>query len=249
MLSFEKVTKSFPAEGEPLLILKGIDFHVESGEFIAVMGPSGSGKSTLLGIAAGLDLPTTGTVVLDGINLTTAKESELARLRRERIGFVFQNFQLLPGLTALENVGIPLYLMPGYSESQIATKAKQVLDSVSMGHRANHFPKQLSGGEEQRIAIARSFINSPRILFADEPTANLDSKNSGMVMEILLKKHREEKTTLVLVTHDPDVAKLAGRILEMRDGMILNDSKDTKKSGQIAKLPSKPVKKTARKSK
>ncbi|MDF3819794.1 ABC transporter ATP-binding protein [Leptospira sp. 96542] len=223
MLTFSNVFKSFPNEIETIEVLKNISFRIETGEFVAIMGPSGSGKSTLLGIAAGLDKPDNGSVVLDGVNLSEEDESILADLRADRIGFIFQNFQLLPGLTAIENVGIPLYLKSSLSEKEIFETSEKILESVAMSHRATHFPKQLSGGEEQRIAIARSFVNDPKIIFADEPTANLDSKNSKTVLDLLLYRNKEEKTTLIIVTHDPNVAKLADRVLEMKDGEIVSE--------------------------
>ncbi|WP_411824036.1 ABC transporter ATP-binding protein [Leptospira sp. 'Mane'] len=225
MLEFLNVSKSFPSEPEPIEVLKKISFRVKSGEFVAIMGPSGSGKSTLLGIAAGLDQPDVGNVVLDDVDLTKETETNLASLRADKIGFIFQNFQLLPGMNALENVGLPLYLKTRLSEKEILEKSMGLLKSVSMEHRANSFPKQLSGGEEQRIAIARAFINEPKIIFADEPTANLDSKNSKVVLDLLLDRNKKQNTTLVIVTHDPAVAKLADRVLEMRDGEIITAAK------------------------
>lgn len=221
MLAFKNVSKQFESLPDPIHVLKNISFSIGSGEFVAIMGPSGSGKSTLLGIAAGLDRPDSGVVSLDGIDITKENESTLATMRLDKIGFIFQNFQLLPGMNAIENIGIPLYLKSGLSEKEINAKAFELLKSISMDHRANHFPKQLSGGEEQRIAIARAFINDPKIIFADEPTANLDAKNSNIVLDLLLERNRKLKTTLIIVTHDPMVAKLADRILTMRDGEIL----------------------------
>lgn len=238
MLEFKNVFKSFHNEEETIDVLKNISFRMETGEFVAIIGPSGSGKSTLLGVAAGLDKPDTGIVSLDGIDLTKQNESKLADIRADQIGFIFQNFQLLPGLNAIENVGIPLYLKSSLTEKEILKKAESILESVSMSHRATHFPKQLSGGEEQRIAIARSFVNDPKIIFADEPTANLDYKNSKTILDLLLYRNKKQGTTLVVVTHDPDVAKLADRVLEMKDGEIISDSKN-KKSSVSTKNPSK----------
>lgn len=226
MLEFKNVFKSFHNESETIDVLKNISFRIETGEFVAIIGPSGSGKSTLLGVAAGLDKPDTGVVALDAIDLTKENESNLADLRADKIGFIFQNFQLLPGLNAIENVGIPLYLKSSLTEAEILKKSEKILESVAMSHRATHFPKQLSGGEEQRIAIARSFVNDPKIIFADEPTANLDFKNSKTVLDLLLYRNKEQGTTLVVVTHDPDVAKLADRVLEMKDGEIISDSRN-----------------------
>lgn len=241
MLEFKNVLKSFHNESETIDVLKNISFRIETGEFVAIIGPSGSGKSTLLGVAAGLDKPDIGVVALDGTDVTKENESNLADLRADKIGFIFQNFQLLPGLNAIENVGIPLYLKSSLSETEILKKSEKILESVAMSHRATHFPKQLSGGEEQRIAIARSFVNDPKIIFADEPTANLDFKNSKTVLDLLLYRNKEQGTTLVVVTHDPDVAKLADRVLEMKDGEIISDSKKSKisKSSSSKKLTAK----------
>jgi len=226
VLNFKTVSKSFPNDIETIHVLKNISFRIETGEFVAIMGPSGSGKSTLLGVAAGLDKPDTGSVILDDVDLTKEDETNLADLRAKKIGFIFQNFQLLPGLTAVENVGIPLFLDPTLSEKKILEKAKSILDSVSMGQRAGHFPKQLSGGEEQRVAIARSFVNDPKIIFADEPTANLDSKNSQTILDLILYRNQKQGTTIIVVTHDPDVAKLADRILYMHDGEIVKETRN-----------------------
>ncbi|TGK80305.1 ABC transporter ATP-binding protein [Leptospira montravelensis] len=241
MLEFKNVFKSFHNESETIDVLKNISFRIETGEFVAIIGPSGSGKSTLLGVAAGLDKPDIGVVALDGTDVTKENESNLADLRADKIGFIFQNFQLLPGLNAIENVGIPLYLKSSLTEAEILKKSEKILESVSMSHRATHFPKQLSGGEEQRIAIARSFVNDPKIIFADEPTANLDFKNSKTVLDLLLYRNKEQGTTLVVVTHDPDVAKLADRVLEMRDGEIISDFRNKTKStsGSSKKLTTK----------
>jgi putative ABC transport system ATP-binding protein len=237
VLEFKNVFKSFHNEEETIEVLKNISFRMETGEFVAIIGPSGSGKSTLLGVAAGLDKPDTGMISLDGIDLTKQNESKLADIRADQIGFIFQNFQLLPGLNAIENVGIPLYLKSTLSEKEILTKAETILKSVSMSHRATHFPKQLSGGEEQRIAIARSFVNDPKIIFADEPTANLDYKNSKTILDLLLYRNKKQGTTLVVVTHDPEVAKLADRVLEMKDGEIISDSKNGSKPQNRKSIP------------
>lgn len=205
--------------------------EVKAGDFVAVIGPSGSGKSTLLAVSAGLDKADTGSVVLDGVSLFEKNEDELAKIRGKHIGFIFQNFQLIKTLNALENVSLPLALTTNLSEKAIHEKAMFWLERVGIAHRARNFPSQLSGGEEQRVAIARSFIHEPKILFADEPTANLDKKNGENIMSLLKELNRDRGSTLLVVTHDPKVASMADRILEMRDGSILQ----TPKSKKVAK--------------
>jgi putative ABC transport system ATP-binding protein len=202
-------------------ILRGISFEVPSGQFLAVMGASGSGKSTLLGLLAGLDTITSGRVILDGTDITNLGEDALARVRGRKIGFVFQNYQLVPTLTAEENVLLPAELsgMNGGSRQ----RARDLLERVGLTNRAHHYPVQLSGGEQQRVALARAFITQPPILMADEPTGNLDSTNGQHVLELLVRLNREEKATLVLVTHDRALAEHADRILTLRDGQILSD--------------------------
>ncbi|MCZ8237865.1 MAG: ABC transporter ATP-binding protein [Leptospiraceae bacterium] len=248
MLKFQSVSKSFKGSNESIDVVKNVEFLVKEGEFVAIVGPSGSGKSTLLGLAAGLDKPDQGKIHLDGVSLGDLSEDELANLRSTKVGFIFQNFQLLPNLTAIENVAIPLMVSSNLSEKEILTKSRDLLVSVHMEHRENHFPLQLSGGEEQRIAIARSFINDPKILFADEPTANLDTKNGNIVMELLQKLNRDKGSTLIVVTHDHSVANLADRILEMKDGELQEKLKSTMKSPikkkQVSKT--KPAKKKKR---
>lgn len=234
LLSISGLNKSYTVADQTFNVLKDVSFHVKSGEFVAVIGPSGSGKSTLLAVSAGLDKADSGSVLLDGISLFDKSEDELAKIRGERIGFVFQNFQLIKTLNALENVSLPLALTTNLSEKVIHEKAMYWLEKVGIAHRAHNFPSQLSGGEEQRVAIARSFIHEPKLLFADEPTANLDKKNGENIMSLLKQLNRDRKSTLLVVTHDPKVASMADRILEMRDGVILNGAK-----------PKATVKKTA----
>jgi len=202
-------------------ILRGISFGVPAGQFVAIMGASGSGKSTLLGLLAGLDTVTSGNIVLDGVDITNLKEDDLARLRGRKIGFVFQSYQLVPTLTAEENILLPAELS-GY-EGESRQRAKELLERVGLSNRAHHYPVQLSGGEQQRIALARAFITRPPILMADEPTGNLDSANGRHVLDLLLQLNREEKTTLVLVTHDGQLAEYADRIITLRDGRVLTD--------------------------
>lgn len=201
-------------------MLQDVSFRVDPGELVAIVGPSGSGKTTLLGLLAGLDRPTTGSVVLDGTDLAALEEDERARLRRERIGFVFQSFQLIPTLTARENVQVPLELGGG---GGAGARASELLARVGLGGREHHYPAQLSGGEQQRVAIARAFVHSPRILFADEPTGNLDAATGGRIIELLLELNRERGATLVLVTHDPQLAARAGRIIRLADGRVVSD--------------------------
>ncbi|NBU98613.1 MAG: ABC transporter ATP-binding protein [Spirochaetia bacterium] len=191
-----------------------------AGEFVAVMGPSGSGKSTFLGIAAGLDRPNRGRVFIDGEEISSKPEAELGKMRSEKIGFIFQNFQLIKNLSALENVALPLIISGRYKDKEIRNRAMELLKKVSLEARSNHLPAQLSGGEEQRVAIARAFINNPKVLFADEPTGNLDSKNGDLIMNMLLDLNRSMGSTLIIVTHDSAVADYASRILEMRNGIL-----------------------------
>lgn len=230
MLKVQSVYKKFFVGNETIEVLSNINFEVKEGEFVAIIGPSGSGKSTLLGISAGLDKPDSGDVILNGMNISQMDEDSLAKFRSENVGFVFQNFQLIPTLTALENVAIPMMINYKIPEKEIYNKAYEMLKQVSMDHRANHFPQQLSGGEEQRVALARAFVNNPKILFADEPTANLDTKNGAIIMDLLNNLNKKKKSTLVVVTHDPKVAKMANRVLEMLDGQVKE-----KKSQKIKK--------------
>ena len=202
-------------------MLHGVTLQVDDGEVVAVLGPSGSGKSTLLGLLAGLDRPSEGTVMLDGIDLHTLSEDARARLRRDRIGFVFQTFQLIPSLSAQENVQVPLDLR---GDSAAAERARALLERVGLGDRRGHYPAQLSGGEQQRVAIARAFVHEPRILFADEPTGNLDAATGGSIVELLSELNRELGTTLVLVTHDLELAARARRTIRLADGTIIADS-------------------------
>ncbi len=202
-------------------ILRDISFTVPQGQFVAIMGASGSGKSTLLGLLAGLDTVTSGSIVLDGTDISRMREDSLARLRGQKIGFVFQSYQLVPTLTAEENVLLPAELSGANGNSR--KRARDLLERVGLSHRLRHYPVQLSGGEQQRVALARAFITQAPILMADEPTGNLDSTNGQHVLELLLSLNREERTTLVLVTHDPNLAAYADRIITLSDGQILRD--------------------------
>jgi putative ABC transport system ATP-binding protein len=202
-------------------ILRDVSFEVPAGQFAVIMGASGSGKSTLLGLLAGLDTVTSGTVILDGVDISRMKEDDLARLRGRKIGFVFQSYQLVPTLNAEENVLLPAELSGAGRESR--KRAAELLQRVGLANRARHYPVQLSGGEQQRVALARAFITRPPILMADEPTGNLDSKNGKHILELLLQLNREEGTTLVLVTHDRQLADYADRVIVLADGRIESD--------------------------
>ena len=203
---------------EPLTILHPLTLEIERGEFIAVVGPSGSGKSTLLGLIAGLDAPTSGSVYIDGVNITALNEDDLARLRGEKIGFVFQFFHLIPSLTAYENIAVPMEI----AEAQdVGSRTERLLEEVGLTGRAHHYPSQLSGGEQQRVALARALANDPPIVLADEPTGNLDSRNGRHIMELLQSIHRARGTTVVLVTHDAELAAMADSRLVLRDGRVI----------------------------
>lgn len=202
-------------------MLKDISFDLERGGFLAIVGPSGSGKTTLLGLLAGLDRPTTGQVVLDGIDLGSLDEDARARLRRSKVGFVFQSFQLLATLTARENIQVPLELA---GRDDAAAVADELLARVGLGERGHHYPAQLSGGEQQRVAVARAFSTRPQILFADEPTGNLDGSNGNTVVDLMMALNAEFGTTLVLVTHDMELAARARRIIRLADGAMVSDT-------------------------
>ncbi len=201
-------------------ILKGINLLVPRGQFVAIMGSSGSGKSTLLGLLAGLDAPTEGSVWIDGVDISRMAEDQLAQVRGRKIGFVFQSYQLIPTLTAFENVLLPFELN---ARGDGKPRARALLESVGLGPRLHHYPVQLSGGEQQRVALARAFVLEPPIVLADEPTGNLDSTNGQHVLELLTTRQREAGTTLVMVTHDPQIAARADRRVILRDGMIVSD--------------------------
>ncbi len=221
MIAVRELSKIIENPPSRVEILRDITFTVPRGQFLAVMGASGSGKSTLLGLLAGLDTVTSGSVVLDGVDITHLREDELARVRGRKIGFVFQSYQLVPTLTAEENILLPAELS-GY-KGQPRRRAKELLDRVGLSNRAHHYPVQLSGGEQQRIALARAFITQPPVLMADEPTGNLDSVNGQHVLDLLVQLNREENTTLVLVTHDRRLAEYADRIITLSDGRVLTD--------------------------
>ena len=220
ILEVQNLVKKFKTGKKELVVLDDISFALEEKSSIAVVGPSGSGKTTLLGLCAGLDLPSSGIVSLVGIKLNALDEDDRAYVRNRNVGFVFQNFQLLSTLTAIENVMIPLELR---GEKGITNKAKEVLDRVGLGDRMTHYPSQLSGGEQQRVAMARAFISAPKILFADEPTGNLDEETAKTVTDLLFKINKEEGTTLVLVTHNLQLAENTNRILQLKGGKLISD--------------------------
>ena len=218
ILEVRELTKSYPSGEGVLTVLKEISFSLPPSATCAVLGPSGSGKSTLLGLCAGLDEPTSGEVRLNGISLNALDEDGRARARNEFVGFVFQNFQLIPTLTALENVMVPLELR---GQNHVQDDAMRLLQKVGLGERLAHYPAQLSGGEQQRVALARAFINRPKILFADEPTGNLDAETSGRIIEMLFELNTAAQTTLVLVTHDVEIAQRAQRIIRLKGGAMV----------------------------
>jgi len=230
MISVKGLRKSIRNGARTVDILKGIDFTVPQGQFVAVMGASGSGKSTLLGLLAGLDTPSAGDVRLNGTSISYLPEDRLAQVRGKTIGFVFQSYQLIPTLTALENVLLPYELNSESGESGLG-RARDLLQSVGLGDRLDHYPVQLSGGEQQRVALARAFILRPPIVLADEPTGNLDTTNGAHVLELLLNLNRSEGTTLVLVTHDPMLAGYADRRIVLRDGLVIADEMNPEPQG------------------
>ena len=218
MIQLRDVSKTVVSGTEPLTILHPLSLDIARGEFIAIVGPSGSGKSTLLGLIAGLDSPSSGDVLIDGVNITKLGEDGLAKLRGEKIGFVFQFFHLIPSLTAFENVAVPLEIA---GARNAGTRAQELLQEVGLTGRSHHYPSQLSGGEQQRVALARALANNPPILLADEPTGNLDSANGRHIMELVRDIHKTRGTTIVLVTHDAELAAIADARLILRDGRVV----------------------------
>ncbi len=220
VLSVQQLTKSFSSGDRTVHALDDVTFEVQTGETCAIVGPSGSGKTTLLGLCAGLDQPTRGRVLLCGENLNGLSEDDRAVVRSRSVGFVFQNFQLLPALTALENISVPAELR---GMRNVQTKAQEWLERVGLADRAGHYPIQLSGGEQQRVALARAFMNDPLILFADEPTGNLDGQTSDRVVDLLFELNRQAETALILVTHNTELADRTDRILHLRHGQLIRD--------------------------
>jgi len=230
ILRVEQVSKTYKSGDRDLTVLKDIDFTIHSGETVSIVGPSGSGKTTLLGLCAGLDNPTTGQISLYGKNINGLSEDERALIRNLHVGFIFQNFQLIPTLTALENVMIPLELQ---GKSGVANKAKELLDRVGLQNRFTHYPSQLSGGEQQRVSMARAFCNDPKILFADEPTGNLDEDTGQKVEDLLFEINTERNTTLIIVTHDLELANKTSRIIQLKGGKIAADRKLTNQAAEV----------------
>ena len=229
VLQAESLTKTYRSGSNSLTVLDQVSFSVNQGNTLSIIGPSGSGKTTLLGLCAGLDVPSQGIISLMGFKLNAMSEDDRAYIRNQYVGFVFQNFQLLSTLTALENVMVPLELR---GERNVAQRAKELLERVGLVNRMHHYPTQLSGGEQQRVAMARAFITDPKILFADEPTGNLDEENSLHITDLLFGLNKEQGTTLVLVTHNLDLAQKTERILRMRGGKLVEEL-----TGQTAKQP------------
>lgn len=218
IISVENITKSVISNDNELSILKGISFNIKAGESVAIMGTSGAGKSTLMGLLAGLDQPTSGSITLLGDVISTMDDEQRAKIRSESIGFVFQNFLLIPSLNALQNVTLPMVLRGNEDEANNEIKAKKLLAEVGLAGRETHLPTQLSGGEQQRVALARAFVTKPKVLFADEPTGNLDQKTAQHIVELLFEMNKEQGTTLILVTHDANLAKRCQRTLIINDG-------------------------------
>lgn len=232
ILQVNNLTREFKSGSKILTVVNDISFGIEEGTSCAIVGPSGSGKTTLLGLCAGLDRPTSGDVILQGIKLNPLSEDERASVRNKHVGFVFQTFQLVPTLTALENVMVPLELR-GEATKEVRKRAITLLEEVGLGDRTHHYPTQLSGGEQQRVAIARAFINEPKILFADEPTGNLDTETGDHVEELIFNLNQKERTTLILVTHDLELAEKCDRIIKIKNGLV--DSDITKEKVSVAK--------------
>jgi lipoprotein-releasing system ATP-binding protein len=221
-IQIRKLYKSYKSGASTLDVLKGIDLNIKNNEFVAIQGPSGAGKSTLLHILGGLDTPTRGDILFDGESIYDQSDREKSIFRNRKIGFVFQFFHLLPELSALENVLLPRLLKSWWEKNKATDYAKSILDSLGLNKRLGHKPKQLSGGEQQRVAIARALINQPQVLLCDEPTGNLDSENGENILKLLRDIHKQNQATIILVTHEKDIAKVASRIVHIRDGLIVN---------------------------
>jgi len=223
ILKVENLNMTYQSGGSPLNVLQDINIQINQGETVAITGPSGSGKTTFMGLCAALDNPTSGTITLLGTEVSKLSEDDRAELRNRNIGFIFQNFQLLPSLTALENVMLPLELQ---GDQRAEVEAKRLLEIVGLKDRMTHYPTQLSGGEQQRVALARAFINNPKILFADEPTGNLDGDTGATVESLMFEMNKDFDTTLIIVTHNPELAARTNRIIKLRSGHLIEDSKN-----------------------
>ena len=220
ILKLDNVSKTYNAAGRTLTVLDNISFSIEAGSSLAIVGPSGSGKTTLLGRAAGLDRPSSGHIHLNGVQLDQLDEDQRAKVRNQHVGFIFQNFQLLPTLTALENIMVPLELR---GEKKTRPRAMDLLEKVGLAERGHHYPSQLSGGEQQRISLARAFSNEPRILFADEPTGNLDDETSHRIVDLIFNLNKQAGTTLIMVTHNLELANMTDRIIRLKGGKIVEE--------------------------
>ncbi len=231
VLRVERLTKTYRSGERTLTVLRDVSLSVHEGSRCAIVGPSGSGKTTLLGLCAGLDRPTSGSVALNGVGLNDLNEDELAQVRNQHVGFVFQTFQLIPTLTAVENVVVPIELR---GESGVRRRAMELLEQVGLGDRSNHYPAQLSGGEQQRVSLARAFINRPKILFADEPTGNLDGETAEKISDLLFELNEATGTTLVLVTHNLELAQRTQRIISLKSGSIGSDENLFRESRDLA---------------
>ena len=218
MIELRDVSKTVTSGSEPLTILQPLTLQIPHGQFVAIVGPSGSGKSTLLGLIAGLDAPSSGSVIIDNVDITRLDEDALAKLRGEKIGFVFQFFHLIPSLTAYENVAVPMEIA---GAADVRSRTERLLEEVGLTGRSHHYPSQLSGGEQQRVALARALANNPPIVLADEPTGNLDSGTGHTIIDLLLDVNRTRQTTVVLVTHDPELAARADQTIALRDGRVV----------------------------
>ena len=234
MIELKQITKVVRSGDGDLTILDDVSFQIPGGQFVAVTGASGSGKSTLLGLIAGLDAPTTGDIIVDGDKITTMGEDALARIRSEKIGFIFQSFHLIPSLTAFENVLIPMEIL---GVDNVRARAERLLEAVDLMNRGHHYPSELSGGEQQRIAIARAFANRPKILLADEPTGNLDPKNGQHIFDLMKYLHQLTDVTLVLVTHDAHLAAQAQRQIILADGRVISDAAEDSNGQPAADIP------------
>ena len=223
MIELKDVTKTVRSGEEDLTILDGVSLIIPDGEFVSITGASGSGKSTMLGLIAGLDAPTTGSILIDGEDITKMSEDDLADVRSHKIGFIFQSFHLIPSLTAFENILIPMEIL-GLKDAK--PRAEHLLSDVELTNRGHHYPSELSGGEQQRIAIARAFANQPKILLADEPTGNLDSKNGSHIFDLMTAMHTKNNVTLILVTHDNHLAEMAQRRVILKDGRVISDGRN-----------------------